>query len=114
MKKKHLLQSVFIAVALILFLMFTNPESISLPLILVPYLLMAVLVYRLFSFGLNIWFVGTKNKRKIRLYSIVLTVVVINFALLKSIGQLTVQDGLISAAIIVVSAIYISKFSLYS
>lgn len=114
MKKKHLLQTLVIAAALIVFLMFTNPQSVSLPLILVPYLLAAVLVYRLFFLVLNIWFGGARNKRKIRLYSIVVTVVVINFALLKSIGQLTVQDGLISAAIIIVSAIYVSKFSLYS
>ena len=112
MKKKHLIQTVIIVIALILFLVSTNPDSISLPLILVPYLLAALLAYRLFSLVLGVFFGKRGNRRKLRLYSIILTVVVINFALLKSIGQLTFQDGLISVAIIVDSAVYISKFSL--
>lgn len=114
MKKKHLIQSLLIALLLMLFLMLTNPNEVSLPLILVPYILASLLFYRLFSIILGIWFGTRADRRKIKIYSIVLTVVIINFALLKSIGQLTIQDGLISVAIIVISAIYISKFSISS
>lgn len=112
MKKKHLIRMSIIAATLVIFLISTNPGSISLPLVLVPYALAALLLYELFLLIFAVWFRGGGNKRKIKLYSIILTVVIINFALLKSIGQLTIQDGIISVAIIVVSAIYISKFSL--
>jgi hypothetical protein len=49
---------------------------------------------------------------KLKLYALIITVLTINFALIKSIGQLTFQDGAISLAIMIVSVIYISKFSL--
>lgn len=106
------METIALAAVLILFLVFTDPNRISLPLILVPYLLASLIIYRsvnLILFGL---FAGTAKKSKIRLYSLIITAVTVNFALLKSIGQITVQDFLISGAIVVVSVIYISRFSL--
>lgn len=106
------METIALGAILIFFLVLTDPNRISLPLILVPYLLASLIVYRLVSLVLLGLFAGTVKKSKIRLYALIITAVAVNFALLKSIGQITVQDFLISGAIVVVSVIYISRFSL--
>lgn len=111
MKIKKIIHVFILAVLMFLFMMLTDPGGIPIPFLLIPYLLLAFIFYNLASLGMEIIFRGA-NGSKIRLYSIVIAAVFINFALLKSINQLTVQDAAISMAIVVVSAVYISKFSL--
>lgn len=112
MNIKKIVETAAMAAIFGLFLLFTDPNKISLPLILIPYLLAALIIYRVLSFGLKTLLGSSLSSSKLKLYSLILTAVVINFALLKSIGQITLQDGLISAAIVIVSVIYISRFSL--
>lgn len=111
---KKIIETAILAAIFVLFILFTNPSRISLPLILIPYLLAALIIYRLFLIGINGIFGRSLSISKLKLYSLITTAVIVNFALLKSIGQITVQDGLISVAIIIVSIVYISKFSLSS
>lgn len=109
-KIKTLVQTLILILCLIVFLILTNPSEIPLPLILIPYLLFATISYKIASLLLGVLFSGG-NISKVKLYSVIIAVVLTNFALLKSIGQLTFQDAAISAAIVMVSAVYINRFS---
>ncbi len=111
MRIKRMLEIVVLAAILLLFLLFTDPNNISLPLIIVPYMLGALILYKILLVLLEVFLNGSVKSSKLKLYSLISTAVLINFALLKSIGQITLQDGLISLAIMIVSVIYINKFS---
>ncbi len=114
MRKKSVIQILIVVAVLVGFLCLTDPNNIALPMVVVPYLLIGLLLYKLFILALHLVSRGRIGERKIKLYSIVFSVIAINFALLKSIGQLTVQDSIISVAIILIASLYISKFSFYS
>lgn len=114
MKIKDMLQILVPVGLLVVFLVSTNPYDISLPFVLIPYLLAAYIFYKLARTLLNVLLSGIVGEAKIKLYSVIATAVIINFALLKSLGELTLQDGLISFAIAAVAIVYIGKFSLSS
>jgi hypothetical protein len=111
MKVKKTLEALILAGILALFLGLTDPDKIPLYLVLIPYILGALISYRALLILLSLVFNSSVKNSKLRMYSLLTTAILINFALLKSIGQITVQDTLISLAIMVVSVIYISKFS---
>lgn len=111
MSFKKIIETFVLAGLLIIFLGLTDPNNTSLPLILIPYILSALIIYRVLLILLNIALNHSVKSSKLRLYSLVTTAILINFALLKSIGQITFQDALISLAIMIVSVVYISKFS---
>lgn len=111
MKIKRPVQILLLTLLLFIFLVTTDPNKISLPLILIPYVLASIIIYRLSVLILGRVYARSANRAKIKLYSLLIAAVSINFALLKSIGQLTVQDGLISLAIIIIAGLYINKFS---
>jgi hypothetical protein len=112
MKSNRLVKIIIFSGLLTLFLSFSNPSSIPLPLLLVPYLLSGLIIYEIVYLVLDRLVGFPKSKHKLNLYALLITVLFTNFMLLKSIGQLTVQDALISLAIIVVSTVYIGRFSL--
>lgn len=112
MKIKNIIETLFLGSSLFIFLAVTNPNNVPLMLLLVPYVLFGLIAYRLFNFFLAMFFAGQIKTTKLKIYSLILTVLTVNFTLLQSLGQITVQDWLISAAIMAVSVMYISKFSL--
>jgi hypothetical protein len=109
---RKILKILSLTSVLILFLTMTDPKNISLLFVLVPYILAGLVMYLAVSLILEVLLNGLIAVPKLKLYALIITVLTINFALIKSIGQLTFQDGAISVAIMVVSVIYISKFSL--
>ncbi len=109
---RKILKILSLASVLILFLTMTDPKDISLLFVLVPYILAGLVMYLAISLILEVLLNGLIAVPKLKLYALIITVLTINFALIKSIGQLTFQDGAISMAIMAVSVIYISKFSL--
>lgn len=114
MKIKRPIQILLLILILFVFLLTTDPNKISLPLVLIPYILASIIIYRLSALILGRIYADSVNRPKIKLYSLLIAIISINFALLKSIGQLTVQDGLISLSIIIVASLYINKFSFNS
>lgn len=110
MKTKQLLQILALTSVLIIFLFSTNPNDISLIFILIPYVMIAVIVYKMVLLLLEFLRLTT-NPAKNRLYATIVTVITTNMFLLKSIGQLSFQDGFISLSIILLSTLYISRFS---
>lgn len=110
MKTKQLIHILVLASILVVFLLSTNPNNISLLLILVPYVIIAIIVYKVVLLVLGLLRLTT-NPAKNRLYATIVTVIITNLLLLKSIGQLNFQDGLISLSIILLSSLYISRFS---
>jgi hypothetical protein len=109
---RKILKILSLTSVLILFLIMTDPKNISLLFVLVPYILAGLIMYLVISLLLQVLLNGLIAAPKLKLYALIITVLTINFALIKSIGQLTFQDGAISLAIMIVSVIYISKFSL--
>lgn len=114
MKIKRILEIPLLTGLLLVFLLFTDPNKISLPFIVVPYILGALIVYRILFLLLVLIFKHAIKEAKLKLYSLIATTILVNFALLKSIGQITIQDALISGAIMIISIVYINKFSLSS
>ncbi|HEX5456588.1 MAG TPA: hypothetical protein VFW77_04455 [Candidatus Saccharimonadales bacterium] len=109
---RKIIKILLLTSALVAFLLLTDPNKISLLFVLVPYVLAGVIMYLVLSLVLQALLNGLIEFSKVRLYALIITVLSINFALIKSIGQLTFQDGVISLAIMIVSVIYISRFSL--
>lgn len=101
----------FLTIFLAGFLLSTNPDNTPLYFLLVPFLIITFMIYIFTQFLIN-FFLEEKNTAKTKIFSAVLAIIVVNFLLLRSIDQLTFQDGLISVAITIMLAFYISKFQL--
>lgn len=104
-----------IALSVLSFLIFaslTNPQEVSLVIILVPFILLGIVFYNILMLIMEKFFRKSSRKRKVRLFSVVTTVILVNFALLSSIGQLTPQDTLLAALITIVGGFYLYKFQI--
>ena len=97
------------AICLMAFMSLTNPDQIPIVFLLMPFLAIGYILFLVFDYFINI-FQGSRKRAAV--LSVVLTVVIINFLILRSIGQLTFQDGLISVFITTILGFYISKFQL--
>jgi len=101
----------FVISPLVLFLVFilsTDPRKISLIAVLVPFIFLGIAFYNLLMIGLDKL---TKVKR-LRLLSLVGTIILMNFILLSSIGQLTIQDTILALLITLVGGFYLYKFQI--
>lgn len=111
MNKRILILALSI-ICLLGFVTLTNPENIPLAFLLVPFLLIAVIVFTAVDYLVGLFQKDKKSSSRSVVFSAVLTVIIVNFLVLNSVGQLTVQDGLISVAITVILAFYINKFQI--
>ena len=107
--KSKLLFTLLLLVIMAVFLAATNPNEISLLAILVPFVILGLIIYQLIMALLVIFYDGKSKNNKPKIISVVLSFVIVNFALLSSIGQLTLQDGLIAILIVVIGAFYLYK-----
>jgi hypothetical protein len=109
MNKKIILPILMIA-SLLTFMMLTRPDEIPLGFLLVPFIIITIIVFvsvnQLISFFVN----DRASRKKVMVFSAILAVIAVNFLLLRSIGQLTLQDGIISIIITAVLGFYVSKF----
>lgn len=96
-------------VLLFAFTLSTDPHKISLISVLIPFILLGIIFYNTITLGAEKLF-GVRKAGRLRLFSLVGTVVLVNFALLSSIGQLTAQDTLLTALITIVGGFYLYKF----
>lgn len=113
MKLKRKILVILIALSTLLaFMALTSPKDIPLYLVLIPFALIAVICFFLIDLILYIFRPGLERSRKSKLIAVAISVSFVNFLLLRSINQLSIQDILISASITIILFIYIVKFQL--
>ncbi len=95
-----------------LFISFTNPNQVNLGVILIPFVLLGVIFYILLNLLLEKFFKNTYRRKKIKLFSLIGALLIVNFMLLSSIGQLTPQDTILTVLITVIASFYLYKFQL--
>lgn len=109
---KRITVIIFSALSFLVFVSLTNPQEVSLVVILVPFILLGIIFYNILMLIIERLFGETSRARKIKLFSVVGTVILVNFALLSSIGQLTPQDTILAALITIVGGFYLYKFQI--
>lgn len=100
--------------ALMAFLLATNPRDLPLGLLLVPFILFGGLAFHLIRLFMSLFRYAANKPTRQRLVALIFAVILVNIAILQSVGQPTVQDIILGIAITAVVAIYVSKFQLSS
>lgn len=84
----------FIALFLALLLLFTNPNQVALPVLVLPFVLMGVLVYQVVRLVLA-WKTASLQSSAARLFAVSIAFLVVALLLLRSLHQLTLKDSLL-------------------
>lgn len=101
------------AVFFLLFVTLTNPRNIPLYLTLVPFTLLFLIIFSAMRLVLSV-FIGDKAASvRLNIFAVMLSVILVNFMLLRSVDQLSIQDAIISTSIALILAVYINKFRLF-
>ena len=95
-----------------LFILFTNPQEVSLAIILVPFILLGIVFYNLLTLFIERFFKKRQRAGKLRLFGLIGTLILVNFTLLSSIGQFTPQDTILAILITIVGGFYLYKFQI--
>lgn len=109
---KNILIIILVFGLLFTFLAITSPDEVSLPLLLVPFIFLAFFIFFLARIFLGVFLKQTDQNGKRTIYSLIISLVVINFIVLSSVGQLTLQDMAITSLITLLAIIYVSKLQL--
>lgn len=94
-----------------LFVFFTNPQNLPIPLLLMPIVLLFIIIY----FTVYLFIMKKINRAKkitrTRLYVIsgIITLIPVLIIVLASINQFTLRDIILSAVIIIISSWYLLK-----
>ncbi len=110
--KKHTYATGLIAsiIVLALFLMLTNPDNVSIGLLVVPVVLLFFISFcavQIFLGGLRILAKQPRRKRTVALVSASFITIT---AILQSTGGISGADALLLGLIVIVTSVYISKF----
>lgn len=111
MNKKIILLATLVA-CLLAFMLLTRPDQIPLGFLLVPYIMITIIIFVSVNFLIGLFVVDKASKKKVMIFSAILALIAVNFLILRSLGQLTFEDGIISVIIIAVLGFYISKFQI--
>lgn len=107
--KNTILNKLFVifglCLTLLIFILLTNPDSIALPLLVVPFGLIGLIVYKLSDLILMI--IGKTEKRVKKILSISVSSFVVVILLLQSLNQLTWKDCLITFVFAVFFWLYV-------
>lgn len=109
---KKILLLISMIVCLAVFMLLTNPNEIPLGFLLVPFLIISIIVFLAANYLINLLRNDKKTKKKTIVFSAALSVIIMNFLVLRSVGQLTLQDGLISVLITIILGFYIGKLQI--
>ena len=93
---------------LALFLMFTNPNKVALPFLIVPFLLMGLIVYQIAQLVISL-FVTSPTSVTSRLIPVSIAFVLLVISLLESLHQLTWKDSLLVIAFTMLFWIYLAR-----
>lgn len=114
-KTKLAVQIAISLILIVLFLGFTNPFSLPLVMLLVPFALLFWLGYSV-ALLLFILITGHKsgstqhNQTKGRLFAVIFGLITVLFFVLQSINQLTFRDVLIVSGLMLVLGFYLRRF----
>lgn len=111
MNNKKFISLITLSVIFVLFLMNTNPNQVSLAMLLIPFIFIGLFIFLILKLSLDLLNRG-KNNKKDFIFSVAASVILVNFLILNSVRQLTIQDGIISVAITLILAFYVGKFQL--
>jgi hypothetical protein len=105
---------IFFTAMLALFLAVTSPNEIPGSLLLVPFGLIAAIFFNLLMLMTHIFRILSSNKGKQRGLATLFSVVLTNFLVLQSIGDLTAQDIFLISLITLIVVLYVAKFHISS
>lgn len=105
----HKILSILAAFSLLVTIfLLTNPEKVSLAVLLVPFLLIGFIVYQTTNLLLD--FRGTGQRQAVKkLVAISLAFAVVALLLLASLGQLTIRDSLLVVGFVVLFLFYVAR-----
>lgn len=95
---------------LFIFLAVTNPNNLVLGLLLTPFVLFGVITYHTIRLFMTLFRYMPGNEARQRTVALIFSVLFTNFAVLQSIGRLTVQDVVLALAITALVSLYVAKF----
>lgn len=110
--RKNLLILTSSLIVLGAFMMLTNPDQVPLYLLLIPFILIFFIIFVVTRVFLVFFFGGKGNLTRFNLLAMVISIVLVNFILLRSVDQLTIQDAVLSTAVTLILGVYINKFRL--
>lgn len=96
------------------FIGLTSPDDLSVGLLLIPFVLFGSFIYFLTIFFLAVFRYSQDDIKRQKAVGLLIALLFTNFAVLQSIGDITVQDILLAISITVVVIIYITKFQFSS
>jgi hypothetical protein len=112
--RKLLGSALITAGMLIVFLGLTNPANLSIGLLLIPFLLFGLFIYFLTNFFLAVFRFSYNDTKRQKAIGLLISLLFTNFAVLQSIGDITIQDIVLAGTITTVVIVYISKFQFSS
>lgn len=95
-------------VSLPTFLLLTNPETLPLPLLILPFVLLFVALYKTAQAVLSMLFKGL-SRRRVRLMSGIIALLPTLLLILASIQQLTIRDIAIVVGLIILLTFYMRR-----
>lgn len=95
-------------ISLPVFLLITNPETLPLPLLLVPFLLLAISLYKTAELGYGVMF-KRLSKYRIRVLAAISAALPTLVIILASIGQLTIRDLAIIGGLLAFLTFYLRR-----
>lgn len=101
-----LLSSLMLATCLTLFLLFTNPDSIALPVLIAPFIIIGLLIYQLTSYVIE-KNRSLRNTYAARLLPLSIAGLGVALLLLRSLHQLTIKDSILVFGFAIVFWLYV-------
>ena len=95
-------------VSLPIFLLIANPETLPLPLLVLPFILLATVLYKTAETSLSFGFKQLSSKR-IKLMASIVAVLPTLMLILSSIRQLTIRDSAIIIGLMVLLVFYMRR-----
>jgi hypothetical protein len=102
-----------VTIVLLIILLSTNPQKLPAILLIVPFVLLFIIIYRISSIFLKYYFTvlsGKKNNKR-SFFSGIIALVPVTILILQSIGQLTTRDVITLVILAGVGGFYVTKFS---
>jgi hypothetical protein len=104
------LLSLFVALSLLTgIFLFTNPNQVSLAVLLIPFLLIGYLAYMVVAIAINMRSNSNEGSALFKLIPLSIAFLVVALLLLASLGQLTVRDSLLVTGFTVFFLLYIAR-----
>ena len=109
-KHPYLFGVVLGSLGLILFLLLTNPQEVSIGLLIVPVVLLFLIIFSIAQIVIKAFNLMKGNPGKKRITALISAGLITMVMILQSTGGISGADVILLALIIIVSAVYVEKF----